>query len=325
MKKLAWIALVASVLAAIGFFAYRWFNRMQQDPNATFIKPRLVMGGIQIKNMDKERIEADVSVLIDNPAPIGLKADSLSYRLFIGGTEVMRSTYAKSIKLAANDSSQITLPVTIANERLVKTLKSLEQRGVDSTDYTVKARLYADVPLLRNQPLDIEISRKLPLFRLPEAKIIDTDLDKLGLNQTKMTVKAEITNRNVFAFVLRDTRFRLTLNGEEFTEGAVPGVINIPARGKAVVELPVELQLRKAVAAGFRLLSKNKPNPYSFVLQTRLVDSGGGKTFQNSRIRLQNSGDLREIMREVKEARQEQKQERKEERKQERAERRSQN
>ena len=306
MKTVGWVILVI-VIGIIAYLGINWAIRTKKDPEATFIKPRLEMGAMQITNMDKQKTQGTMSVLVDNPTPIGFKADSLAYQFFIAGEKVMESTYAKPIELEANDSSMITLPVTIRNQDMVRTLKSLENKGVDSTDYTMKTQMFTSLPFLKDRPLDFEITKKLPLYRIPEVKLLDADLDKLGLNQTKFTVKMEITNDNVFAYRFRDMYYKMTLNGEEFTEGSVPQVINIPAQGKATVDVPVEIKPGEAIQTGVRLLDKSKENTYTFEFQAKIVDQDNDKTFKDSKIRLQSSGDLRQLLREAKEMAKEEK------------------
>lgn len=293
-----WIALIV-VIGIAGYYLFRWQQRKARDPNETFIKPRLELSAMQITDMSKEKTMGNCILLIDNPAPVGFEADSLSYELYIAGEKVMESTYPKAIDLDANDSSVITLPVTIRNETLVQTLRKLEEQGADSTDYTMKTLVYTHLPFLKDKPLKLEISKELPVYRIPEVKLLDTDLDKLGLNQTKMTLKVEITNPNVFPYVFRDTYYQMTLNGDKFTEGSLPQVINIPAQGKATLDIPVEVKPKEAIQTGLRLLNKSKENTYSFVFQAKVVDRKGNKTFQDSKMKLQSEGDLRELLQEA--------------------------
>ncbi|MCU0353677.1 MAG: LEA type 2 family protein [Cytophagales bacterium] len=300
MKTVVWVLLVVAV-AVVGYLGVSWALRSEEDPQATFVKPRLEIGNFQITSLEKEQTKGNLIVLVDNPAPVGFRADSLAYTVYIAGEEVMRSLYPKPVELEATDSSTVRLPVTVQNEKLIRTLKLLEKKGVDSADYTIKTQVYANLPLLEGKPLDFEITKKLPVFRLPEVKIVSADLDKLGLNQTKFTVKAEITNENNFPYVFRDTHYRMTLNGEEFTEGSLPETVNIPAMGKATVELPVEVKAKEAFKTGFRLLDKDKKNTYEFVFQAKIVDREGDKSFQDSQIKLQSQGDLRELLKEAKE------------------------
>ncbi|MDJ1493516.1 LEA type 2 family protein [Cytophagaceae bacterium DM2B3-1] len=301
MKRTGWIVLVLILVLAGGYLVFRWQQRSQKDPEATFIKPRIEMVGMQILHIDKDYTKGNMKILIDNPAPVGFEADSLAYQLYIAGVKVVQSSYPKHVDINSNDSSLIILPVTIKNEELIQTLKQLEQKGLDSTEYTAKANIYTDLPFLKKKPVELEVSKKLPLLRLPELKLVDADLDKLGFKQTKYSVRTEITNKNVFSFVLHNARFQVNLNGEKFTEGTMPEVVNIPAKGKATIEVPMSIKPNQLMETGIDLLKKDKKNTYLFVFEANLVDKEDNKMFDNSKLKMESSGDLRELIKNTRE------------------------
>ncbi len=295
MKKLGWLVLVL-VLVGAGYFVFKWYSRSKDDPYATFIKPRIEMGAFQIKNISEEKTTADMTVLIDNAAPVGFKADSLSYQILIAGTEVMKSTYPKPVSLGANDSSTITLPVTIRNQQLMSKLKELDNSGRDSVEYTMKAQVYTQLPFLKDKPLNLEFSKELPLYRIPKVKLLDTDLNKLGLKETRILCTVEVTNPNVFAYRFRETTYRVTLDGKEFAEGSIDSTVNIPANGKSVLKLPMEVTLKEGLKAGFNMVTKPDEVDYGFTFRTKLVDKNKNNTLHNSRMVMTSKGKLQDII-----------------------------
>jgi LEA14-like dessication related protein len=295
MKKIGLLVLVLAVVGA-GVFAYRWYDRSKNDPYKTFIKPRVEMSSFQITNLTKEETKGTMKVLIDNAAPVGFKADSLSYQIYMAGAEVMRSTYPKPIKLEANDSSLISLPVTIDNQKMLAKLKEFKNEGTDSVEYTMKAQVHTDLPFFKNKPLNLTFSKKMPAYIIPDVRLVDTDLDKLGLNQTKMTAKVEIKNPNAFAYRFKQTTYRINLEGKAFAEGRIDTMINIPANGKTVLELPMEVTLKEGLKAGVKMLTKPEEVDYSFSFRTKLVDQKGNKTFQDSRMVMTGQGKMNELL-----------------------------
>jgi LEA14-like dessication related protein len=254
------------------------------------------MSSFQITNLTKEETKGTMKVLIDNAAPVGFKADSLSYQIYMAGAEVMRSTYPKPIKLEANDSSLISLPVTIDNQKMLAKLKEFKNEGTDSVEYTMKAQVHTDLPFFKNKPLNLTFSKKMPAYIIPDVRLVDTDLDKLGLNQTKMTAKVEIKNPNAFAYRFKQTTYRINLEGKEFAEGRIDTMINIPANGKTVLELPMEVTLKEGLKAGVKMLTKPEEVDYSFSFRTKLVDQKGNKTFQDSRMVMTGQGKMNELL-----------------------------
>lgn len=74
MKK-GWI--IALALLLIGFIgAYIWYNRLKNnaaDEGGAYdntLKPRLEMSTLEITDIDDDRINMNVKLLIDNPLPL---------------------------------------------------------------------------------------------------------------------------------------------------------------------------------------------------------------------------------------------------------------
>ncbi|GAB4054373.1 hypothetical protein [Spirosoma litoris] len=74
MKK-GWI--IALALLLIGFIgAYIWYNRLKNNAAAeggaydNTLKPRLEMSTLAITEIDDDRINMNVKLLIDNPLPL---------------------------------------------------------------------------------------------------------------------------------------------------------------------------------------------------------------------------------------------------------------
>lgn len=132
-KKIV-ILIVVVIILLILFFALKWYNKEKKEAYPTFFKPRVEMSLFKIKKITQDITDMDMKLLIDNPLPIGIQLDSLRYKIYIGGVEVIESTYPKTIHLEANDSSYISFPVIMKNKQLQEILKKLENQNIDSTE-----------------------------------------------------------------------------------------------------------------------------------------------------------------------------------------------
>lgn len=47
-------------------------------------------------------------------------------------------------------------------------------------DYTLKAKVFTDLPLLKGKPLQIKFTRRMPLYIIPELKMLEEQLRKFG-------------------------------------------------------------------------------------------------------------------------------------------------
>jgi len=180
MRLAGCLSLVLLVVLGVGgFFAYRWYKATDGNPLTAFKEPKVELYGFFIKSVNFQRTVADVQILIENTSPVGLDADSLQYEVYIEGTEVTRGSYNRPIHLKASDTTLLTLPITLDNQRLLRTLRSLEGQR-DSADYTLKANVFTDLPLLKGKPLQIKFTRRMPLYIIPELKMLEEQLRKFG-------------------------------------------------------------------------------------------------------------------------------------------------
>ena len=59
------------LLLAAGYQLWRWSAAKQKDPNATFLLPRLEFARNGIKDYDPQRMNVELRLVIDDPAPVG--------------------------------------------------------------------------------------------------------------------------------------------------------------------------------------------------------------------------------------------------------------
>lgn len=282
-------------IGILGYLGYKWYNKRKQDPYSTFIKPRLELANFQIKTFTRQKTEMDMNMLIDNPAPLGFKINNLNYKIYIAGTEVMKSTYPKTVELEGNDSALVSMPVTVYNEKLINRLKELEGKNIDSVIYTIKGKFNIDLPFLK-EPIDFNVEKRLPLYRIPKTKFEKAKVEKLGLNETKVNIEAQIENPNVFPFKFKNTFFKVMIDKDKLMEGEIDSTVNIPAHGKVDLNLPVELNLKETGETVFEMLTKPKEVDYSFYFETKIASDEN--TLKNSQVIMEGQGKLRDLLKE---------------------------
>jgi LEA14-like dessication related protein len=241
----------------------------------------------------------DVKFLIDNPAPIGFTADSLQYKIFVAGQEVAKSTYPKSITLQSNDSSLIVLPITIHVEQLTTLLEKLKNQKVDSVEYKIEARLFTDIAFLKDQPIDLEFARDLPLYKIPEAKLQHVKVEKLGLNRTRLLLSVQVENPNVFLYKIKDIAFQLNIDKDKVAQGSVDEAVVIPPGQKRTIDIPLEVDIKEVGETAFNLIFKPKEVDYYFVVKAELA--ADKNTFKDSKVMLEDRGKLKDLVKQLKE------------------------
>jgi LEA14-like dessication related protein len=288
MKKGWIIALGLLLIGLIG--AYIWYNRLKNKAAAeggaydNTLKPRLEMSTLEITDIDDDRINMNVKMLIDNPLPVGFNARRLSYTILMANTPIIENTYENPISIQSGDSTFVTLPMTVLNKKLMQVLKTLDRKDIDSTTYTIRSRFDLDVPILGERTFSPTITRRLPTFYLLQIKVEDIDLGKLGLKQTDVAAKVAITNKNKFPFTFTDTHYTVSIDGKEIADGDQPEPILIKKQATTPVVFPVTVKPGQSLGLLPKMLFNKKDTPFLVTLRCKLIDKNGSPSFQNSKM-----------------------------------------
>lgn len=299
MRKGWLIALGLLLLGSLG--AYIWYNRLKSNalaeggPHDDTLKPRLEMSTVNITHIDDDVIKMTVKMLIDNPLPVGFKANNLRYTVFMAKTPVVEETYAKPISVASGDSSFITLPMEVKVQQLSKVLKTLDRKDIDSTLYGVRAAFDLDVPILGERTFTQTFEKRMPTIYVPKIKVEDLDFGKLGLKRTDVAAKVSIENKNKFPFSFTDTHYTVTIDGKEIAEGSQPEPVRIKAQGTTPVVFPVTMKPGKTLGLLPKMLFDKKDTPFLITLRSKLLTKGDNDMLQNSKMNTVIRGTLADL------------------------------
>lgn len=296
MKKGWLIALGLLLLGGIG--AYIWYNRLKNNAQAEggayddTLKPRLEMSTLEITNIDDDVITMNVKMLIDNPLPVGFKANKLRYTVYMAKTPIIEESYAKPIEVESGDSTFITLPMKLLNKKMMAVLRTLDKKDIDSTTYGVRAAFDLDVPILGERTFTQTFEKRLPTIYVPKVKIEDLDFGKVGLKQTDVAAKVSIENRNAFPLQFTDTHYRVSIDGKEIAEGYQPEPVLIKKQATTPVVFPVTMKPGKTLSLLPKMLFDKKDTPFLVTMQSKLITKGDNKMLNHSQMNTTIRGTL---------------------------------
>lgn len=276
----------------------------QSDKELTdYVIPQVQLVQMQITRLTTERADMQMNMVIDNPAPVGLHIDSLYYIVSIEDNEVVESTYPDAVQIEANDTTTISLPLTIYYDTLQSVLHALEQQGKDSVIYKMNATIFSDMDIIPKNKFEVEVEKLLPLIRPPEIDVTDLSVEDLDFSGATIVVEALVNNKNVFPFGFEDMYYSLQIEDNEAIEGNKPGVVNIPAKDTTQVTIPVEIDFKEMGKGLIDLIRKGDDLSYDFGLKTALVSDE--HILQESEITLHATGSLKDLQTVVKEQKEE--------------------
>jgi len=294
--------LVLLAVAVAGYWLYgSWKDKKKQDPEATFIKPRLLLSAFNVTSITPDRTNLTMRMRIDNPAPIGFTVDSVRYTIYMAGQEVMQSRYAKAVAFKGHDTSEVALPVVLQNQPLVRVLRALKEQNKDSTDYRIVTAVYTGLPFLKHKPLRYDETVRGPSFLIPDMTLERIQTEHVGLKNMSFNMIAKVYNPNTYPFKFKQMSYRMDVNGETLAQGRVDSLVNIPAKDTATVITPVELKPSKAFASLYALLFKPADTQYAYSFECKTVSNS--KMIDNSRMAFSAKGNLKDVVQTVKAAR----------------------
>lgn len=291
-RKVALALLLAFVGFLVVFFAidYSHYAR-DKSPYRTLFVPRLELATMRIDALTADRTDLTMHMLIHNPLPFNLRADSLQYRIYISGVEVIRSSYAQSLDILRWDSTGVSLPVTAYNDKLFTVLDNAEKEGKDSLEYRMEA--YFGTQLLGHRDFHMDISTRQPTVYIPKVKMTKVEYDSLNGEGVNIYLKTQIYNRNEIPFVLKDLTYRVAIADNSWVKGAKPGVIKIDSAATTPLTLPLRISFKQIGKSLGPLIKKGKDTPFKVEATFMLVSDNNA--LRDSKVTIKDNTIVHEI------------------------------
>lgn len=206
-KKVIFSVIAVALLTGLIYLVVKF---QQSDRKlADYVVPQLQLAQMQLTQLSAKQVDMNMNVVIDNPAPVGIHIDSLHYKVFIEGNEVVKSTYPDSLEVEANDTTTVSLPITIYYDKLQAVLEELEQQGKDSVIDKINATIFSEMDIIPKDTFNLEVEKMLPLVRIPEINVTDLHVEDLSFSGATLKVEAMVKNENVFSFGFQDMSYQL--------------------------------------------------------------------------------------------------------------------
>jgi len=107
------------------------------------IEPNVQVRGLEITNATLSGIDAIVTLDIDNPNDVKLRASGLSYDVFVSGNKLVTGQDDSSISVPAFGRETIELPVRLSYFGIIETLPEVLRTG--NAEYTVEGNIKTSI------------------------------------------------------------------------------------------------------------------------------------------------------------------------------------
>ena len=197
---------------------------------------------LKLKEADLEKSDYNTIIVLGIPIPTTISLDSVYTQVFIAGKEIAQSTFAKEIKLnPENGNTSFELPLTFYHKKVLQIFDNLEDKNIDSVKYIFLLRVFGSL-IPGKKFTDLKFEKKLPAFRIFEAKIEKVHIDKLGLKETALKLDLKLKNENKFRIAFKDVHFDLKAFGEEINTVNYNGTIELEPNSNTLVSIPIAIK-----------------------------------------------------------------------------------
>jgi LEA14-like dessication related protein len=221
-----------------------------------FKEPQVAVQALQVNTVTLADMQLDFILGIDNPNPIAMAVSGLSYRLELEERPLFEGRTAERVQVAANGSSRITLPFTLAYEDLLSGLDALA--GNKRLPYTLSGEV--DMGLFT---LPYSRSGELSLPTLPKVAVSALHIDGFDLGGVAMRLGLTVSNGNDFPLRLSALGGEIKLDGVSLVESKSLGAMTIGAGQKDEMELGIKLGYQ-ALGGVLDALRQARSVPLSF-------------------------------------------------------------
>lgn len=253
-------------MIGIGYVWVR-FKRSDKTLEETFV-PTLELTTAELTSLTQDEAKLVLHLRIDNPAPLGILIDSISYTIRVGGKKIITDTYNTPLQLHADTTSVLTVPLSLYYKHIKSIADQLDREGKDSTLYNIHAIIYSD--MLPGKDLTIQTERLMPFIFVPEVRVLHVVIDNLTASGTSLSIDTHINNKNAFDLDFKNLTYEVQLENHKTLEGAIPQTVHIRSKDSTSLTIPIKLSFTALAIDIADLIRKGDKLRYKVTLKTKL-------------------------------------------------------
>jgi LEA14-like dessication related protein len=252
LLKLCAILIMANLLTSCATL-----NRIIQKPTVNFRK-------MQITKADLVQSTAVFNFDVQNPNPIPIKANKITYDLKLNGQNFVTGILDQGLDLEAGKTSRLAIPITLPYLEFFKSIAQLWQ--TKSADYALTGG-FAVGPF--TIPFQAHGSFDLP--KMPKISIEALQIQKLSLNGARLNCRLQMNNPNAFDLLLKRLDYHLNLGKITFAQASARSVSPLKKNSSAIMNLAFDVSFAKLGHTAYQLLQGQKAD---FTLTGGLIFDG---------------------------------------------------
>ncbi len=222
---------------------------------ANIDKPTVSMSDTRITGISFDQAKLEFTLDVKNPNPIPIQLAGLDYKFLVNGQQLLAGEQREGVKIAANQTSQVKLPLVLKFADIFESVKNLSNSK--TLDYSIKTDALIDLPLMGITRVPAEKTGQVPVPQLPKISLGGINIKSLGLTGADVEIGLNLNNPNAFGIDIRDLGYDLIINGKHWLKSQETKTISLAESATSQVNVPLQTLAE--------MLSKQNPLEYQLV------------------------------------------------------------
>lgn len=252
--------------------------------------PTLEKPTLNVQNVTREKLKAEMKVGLRNHTPLTLRIDSLRYETYLDNARLAQGRKDRPTVVKGNATSQIELPLTLNLPQVINKVKTAQQ---DCVTVRMRTVLYTRLPGVGPQEIPVDVRKRIYVPKLPKIEVADVDVTHLGLKRGEAVVRLRITNYNPFPFTIKQVSYRFQIEDDLDVKGHETKDVTFEKRGAEIMPVHVSFQPKAMPKVLFKSLFKAKKTDYK--LTGTATVAAGPSNARDATMHFNSSGTVKEL------------------------------
>ena len=271
LSKTAKTLLIILLLLILGAAGWYFYKKKEGNP-VSGLKPRLEMAAVRIDAITDNTLDLTLSLLLDNPLPVGLDIEDMAYTVKMNGTTIVEEEHTEPFVVEARDSSTLDVATQLNLKKLIAEINQQDRLGNDSADYHFEGVFHLRKPFLGQDTLRLSMDRRLAVYHLPEVKAAGFNLERFRLSQSEILLTLQLVNDNPFPIEFRNPTYSLDVGKQGgLLQGSVQGGTKVAASSTDTYEIPFSVDMGELLKTGGQVLFQGSSLPFRLNFKCKLV------------------------------------------------------
>lgn len=229
-------------------------------------EPEISVQDMRVKSVSLSDMQLDFIVGVKNPNPLGISLKGMSYKLDVEDESLLSGESRQRLKIGANSSSSLTLPLSLNYEEVFGGIEALLKR--DQVGYTLSGKL--DFGLFR---LPYKKQGSIDLPSLPQVSVGRVAIERIGLSGLDIVLALNVSNENSFPIKLDGIDYGLKLADTTVASGNSLGALSLEPGKSGQLNIGLKLGYRE-LGGVINALRNSSTIPVAFDGRLRLPGAG---------------------------------------------------